>query len=52
MTALGDKSVAFAFQVEPWILVMGGVFTIVMGLVGGLLPALSAMRIEALESMR
>ncbi len=51
-TALGGKSVAFAFKVDAPILAIAGVFTLVMGVIGGLLPAMSAMRVEPLEAMR
>lgn len=51
-TALGAKSVAFAFQVDASILAVGAAFALAMGIVGGLLPALAAMRVEPLEAMR
>jgi len=51
-TALGAKSIAFAFKVDASILVMGAIFSLTMGIVGGLLPAMSAMRVQPLEAMR
>ena len=51
-TALGAKSIAFAFTVDGPILAIGAIFSLAMGVVGGLLPALSAMRIAPLEAMR
>jgi len=51
-TALGAKSVAFAFKINGTILAIAAVFTLIMGMIGGLLPALSAMRIRPLEAMR
>lgn len=51
-TAVGAKKVAFAFQIDGGVLMIAVIFTVVMGLVGGLLPALSAMRIKPLESLR
>ena len=49
---VGSKAVAFAFFVDNRAIVTGAAFTFVMGLLGGLLPALSAMRVEPLESLR
>jgi len=48
----GGKSVVFklAVDVNIWLGVL--TFTLGMGIVGGLLPALSAMRLKALESLR
>jgi len=51
-TFLGAKSVAFAFKVDTPILLVGALFALVMGVIGGLLPAMSAMRVEPLEAMR
>jgi len=51
-TAMGAKKVAFAFQVDAAVLSTAAVFTLVMGLLGGLLPAVSAMQIRPLESLR
>jgi putative ABC transport system permease protein len=51
-TSMGAKSIAFAFRVDaPTLLLAAGV-TLVMGLIGGLLPAFSAMRVSPLESLR
>ena len=38
--------------VDTQILAAGLLFTLVMGRLGGLVPALSAMRMEILESLR
>jgi ABC-type antimicrobial peptide transport system permease subunit len=51
-SAFGAKAVAFAFQVDSQALITAAIFTLAMGLIGGLLPAMSAMRIKALESLR
>lgn len=51
-TALGSRSVAFAFRIDSTILTLGGTFALVMGVLGGVLPALSAMRVDPLETMR
>lgn len=50
--ALGAKSVAFALQVDQTTLLLALGFTYVMGLLGGLLPAVAAMRVSPLESLR
>ena len=46
------SEVAFAFQVTPDILVRGLVFSTVMGLVGGLLPAFRAARLPITTALR
>jgi ABC-type antimicrobial peptide transport system permease subunit len=46
------KSVALELIVDADTLAMGLVFTLVMGGLGGLLPALTAMRLRPLESLR
>lgn len=51
-TALGDKSIVFAFRVDPAIIAAAACFSLLMGAIGGLLPAWSAMRIDPLESMQ
>jgi ABC-type lipoprotein release transport system permease subunit len=48
----GGKSVALKLVVDARILLGGLVFALVMGNIGGLLPALSAMRVRPLESVR
>jgi ABC-type lipoprotein release transport system permease subunit len=48
----GGKSVTLKMQVDFQILATGLLFTLVMGRLGGLVPALSAMRMEILESLR
>jgi hypothetical protein len=48
----GGKSVVLRLTVGPDILIFGIVFTLVMGRLGGLLPALSAMRLKILDSLR
>ena len=48
----GGKSVVFQMVVNPLILAAGLGFSLLMGAVGGLLPALSAMRLKPLESLR
>ena len=48
----GGKSVTLTMVVDTPILAAGLLFTLVMGRLGGLVPALSAMRMEILESLR
>ncbi|MCS6863744.1 MAG: ABC transporter permease [Gemmataceae bacterium] len=48
----GGKSVTLTMQVDTPIIATGLLFTLVMGRLGGLVPALSAMRMEILESLR
>jgi ABC-type antimicrobial peptide transport system permease subunit len=48
----GGKSVTLTMQVDIQIIAGGLLFTLVMGRLGGLVPALSAMRMEILESLR
>jgi hypothetical protein len=48
----GVKRVSFQMIVDANTLAAAVLFTLVMGLLGGLLPALSAMRLKPLESLR
>jgi ABC-type antimicrobial peptide transport system permease subunit len=48
----GLKRVSFQMVVDGTTLAAAVLFTLVMGLLGGLLPALSAMRQKPLESLR
>src|SRR5207245_1526475 len=48
----GGKSVVLRLVVDHEILMCGLLFTLVMGRLGGLIPALSAMRLRILESLR
>jgi putative ABC transport system permease protein len=48
----GGKSVVLQLAVSPDIIATGILLTLLMGLLGGLLPALSAMRLRALEALR
>jgi ABC-type antimicrobial peptide transport system permease subunit len=48
----GGKSVALKMIVDYQTIAAGLLFTLVMGRLGGLVPALSAMRMEILESLR
>jgi ABC-type lipoprotein release transport system permease subunit len=48
----GGKSVTLKMVVDYQIIATGLLFTLVMGRLGGLVPALSAMRMEILESLR
>jgi putative ABC transport system permease protein len=44
--------VAFAFRVTPRLLVNGMIFAVVMGVIGGLLPARHAARQQVIEALR
>jgi ABC-type antimicrobial peptide transport system permease subunit len=48
----GIKRVAFRMIVDDTTLAAAVLFTLVMGILGGLLPALSAMRLKPLEALR
>ncbi len=46
------KAVVFRIIVDWGVLGIGLMLSMMMGLVGGLIPALSAMRLKPLESLR
>lgn len=46
------SQVAFAFAVTPRLIVMGVVYALVMGLVGGLFPAIKAARLPVVTALR
>ena len=46
------SQVAFAFQVTPQLLVMGLVYSLLMGLIGGLFPAIRAARLPIPSALR
>ena len=46
------SQVAFAFQVTPGLLVMGLVYALVMGLIGGIFPAVRAARLPIPTALR
>lgn len=48
----GGKSVVLKLVVDGKLLGIGLLFSLLMGCIGGLVPALSAMRLRALESLR
>jgi putative ABC transport system permease protein len=48
----GGKSFALTIDVDAQVMAMGMLFTLVMGRLGGLVPALSAMRMNVLDSLR
>ena len=48
----GGKSIVFALVVDQLVVCAGLALIVVMGLVGGLIPSLSAMRLRPLESLR
>jgi ABC-type antimicrobial peptide transport system permease subunit len=48
----GGKSVILSMVVDAKTIAVGLVFTFIMGAVGGCVPAISAMRLKPLESLR
>jgi putative ABC transport system permease protein len=46
------SQVAFAFNVTPALLTMGIVYSLIMGLVGGSLPAIRAARLPVAAALR
>jgi putative ABC transport system permease protein len=46
------SEIAFAFRITPEIMAAGLVFAVVMGVVGGLLPALRAARLPITSALR
>jgi ABC-type antimicrobial peptide transport system permease subunit len=46
------SEIAFAFRVTPALLLNGMIFAVVMGVVGGLLPARSAAKQQVVEALR
>jgi putative ABC transport system permease protein len=49
---MSGKSVMLELVVGPWILLGGLGFSLLMGCIGGLLPAVSAVRLKVLDSLR
>jgi len=49
---IGWKTVEFAFTVDASVLIMASICTGLMGTLGGLFPAVTAMRVEPLEALR
>ena len=48
----GAREVEFAFRVTQTIMVLAMTFSMTMGVLGGILPALSVVRIQPLEALR
>ena len=46
------SQVAFAFRVTPALLVLGLIYALMMGLIGGLLPAIRAARLPIASALR
>jgi putative ABC transport system permease protein len=49
---ISGHEVQFRFLVDAYLLTLAAAFSMIMGVMGGLLPALSAMRIRPLEAFR
>lgn len=48
----GGKFVVMELAVDAWVLAVGVSLTLLMGVIGGLAPALSAMRLSPLDALR
>ena len=48
----GGKTVILRVIVDAQVLMAGAIFTLVMGRLGGLIPALSATRMKILDTLR
>jgi len=46
------SEIAFSFRVTPTLLLIGVVFALVMGVVGGFFPALRAARLQVVQALR
>ena len=46
------SEVAFSFRVTPFLLLLGVIFAVVMGLIGGFFPALRAARLQVVQALR
>ncbi len=51
-TAVGSREVEFAFKVTQTTITFAAGFSISMGILGGLLPALSVVRVQPLEALK
>jgi putative ABC transport system permease protein len=51
-SGLSTKAIAFAFSVDAPSILIALMFTLLLGIVGGILPALAAMRVDPLQSLR
>jgi ABC-type lipoprotein release transport system permease subunit len=49
--SLGAREIQFSLRVDAWIVMVVGVVTFILGILGGLLPAMNAMRVKALEAL-
>lgn len=49
---IGSHDVQFTFRVDTQILAIAAAFSVAMGVLGGIMPALSAMRVRPLEAFR
>jgi putative ABC transport system permease protein len=49
--AIGARQIDFAFRVDATIVALAAAFAVIMGVLGGALPALSAMRVKPLEAL-
>ena len=52
MNAATFTEVVFAFDFGPRVLAQGALLAVVMGLIGGLLPAVRAVRMKVVDALR
>jgi ABC-type lipoprotein release transport system permease subunit len=46
------SEIAFSFRITPWLLFLGMMFAVVMGVIGGFFPALRAARLQVVQALR
>jgi putative ABC transport system permease protein len=46
------SEIAFSFRVTPALLLLGLIFAVVMGVIGGFFPALRAARLQVVQALR
>jgi len=46
------SEIAFSFRVTPLLLLVGVLFALVMGVIGGFFPALRAARLQVVQALR
>lgn len=51
-TGMGSHQVEFAFKVDGSTILLAATFSLIMGVMGGIIPAMSAMRVKPLETLR
>ena len=49
--SLGSRNIQFALRVDATIVTTVAIVTLILGILGGLLPAMNAMRVKVLEAL-